>query len=68
MKTDKWLKIDKDNLPKGEVVAACFDETSRFYGGKFWGEIEVRGGVSPYCEGVPVTHYIPLPNDEDREI
>lgn len=33
----KWIPIDPDNLPDGEVLAACFDKNSPNYKDKFIG-------------------------------
>lgn len=76
--TPNWLKIDKNNLPKGEVVAANFIERGKSgndcYGEKRIGKLRrltsrmfFRKIDIVYCQYVPVTHYLPLPKDEERE-
>lgn len=60
----EWIPIDKDNLPEGEVLAACFDKTKDAYKRKVIGEIEIwerriccRGDM-PYL--INCTHYIDI--------
>jgi len=68
--TPNWLKIDKNNLPKGEVVAVNF-ELKQYWYIKHIGEIKMffNNIVVREYEGKvhPVTHYLPLPKDEERE-
>jgi len=66
-----WKKIDPENLPKGEVVAANFKEANYWYLKKLLGKIYVDT-YGAYCKSdtevsVYVTHYHELPNDEERE-
>ena len=50
----EWIKIDKNNLPKGRVLGACFDneyidgDGCRLYGKKVLGQLEKIDGFV-YC-------------------
>lgn len=71
----KWLKIDPDNLPKGEVLAACFDPASDHIGIKMIGILISVGTVvkcfQKIAEGdlqILATHYIYIhKHDDERE-
>lgn len=64
-----WTPIDPANLPKGEVLAACFETAHDFFNMKLYGEVaEMRVGSksvmrcrSDYGQLLfPVTHYIDI--------
>ena len=58
-----WLKLNKDELPKGEVVAVNFERNT-----KEVGEVVFNCDWNiVLCNDLPVTHYLPLPKDEERE-
>lgn len=71
-----WKKLKIDDLPKGEVVAANFTKGDRSYGSKVItnlikaekvkNQIYVKTGFD-WSEWMYVTHYLPLPKDEERE-
>lgn len=71
----EWIKIDKDNLPSGSVLAANFTKGSDCYKNKLYGDLNIdeddnsiycfcdnlRGGCNT-CEYklTGVTHYIDI--------
>lgn len=61
--TPNWLKIDPNNLPEGEVVAVNIALRFREKGILVYDDIYDR----VFCNGFPVTHYKPLPKEEERE-
>lgn len=62
-----WLKLNKDDLPKGEVVAVNFERNNPLYGMKYVGKITYRKTYQCCIGWSVVTHYLPLPKDEERE-
>ena len=60
----KWIKIDKDNLPEHELLAANFDHRSTGYGCKMVGYLRRTGEDvtcwSGYDELDNCTHYIDI--------
>lgn len=68
----KWIKIDKDNLPSGDVLAGNFNVGSDCYKNKLYGTLSVdeRGSVYCFCANyrnceceydlTDATHYIDI--------
>lgn len=63
----EWIKIDKDNLPEGEVLAANFRQdqnTNKHYGGKIVGYLKIWDSGALACENdtdiIFPTHYIDI--------
>lgn len=59
-----WLKIDRENLPENEVLAACFEKGEYGYGEKIVGYLHQDGGAI-VCENDGeslgyITHYIDI--------
>lgn len=70
--TPNWLKIDKNNLPKGEVLCANFADMTHGYAEKLYGflYLDSEGKLECNCGDTVlenVTHYLPLPKDEEIE-
>lgn len=76
----KWIKINPDELPNGEVLGACFDDLEATNKEKMIGRIlkdEYNNPViiaydmnspEPCPMSFPVTHYIDIHNhDDERE-
>lgn len=60
----EWIKIDPDNLPNAEVLAACFDQKKTDYCQKVIGDL-FKTDKYVYCDGDSriitfVTHYIEI--------
>lgn len=58
-----WIKIDKDNLPNGEVLAACFGENSIYFDQRLFGTLSISSWGSVYCKHhyfclFDCTHYV----------
>ena len=66
----KWKRIDPDNLPEGEVLAACFEENYMFFQSKMIGRLEKymwRVDCFENDNVLPnVTHYIDI-HDQDND-
>lgn len=68
----KWLKIDPDNLPTGEVLSACFEPHTAGHGQKMMGYIS-NTGACLVCDNESetlhdITHYIDIhKHDHERE-
>ena len=60
----EWIKIDKDNLPKNEVLAGNFKKGDFDYGGKLIGWLRVNDKGIICCESHELledcTHYIDI--------
>ncbi len=63
-KQNIWKEVTKTDFPDGNVLAACFDETSHNYGCKKIGEIRKNGNSIICYDGEYVltdcTHYIDI--------
>jgi hypothetical protein len=70
----KWTKIDKEKLPKEEVLAGNFDIDSYGYGEKLIGNLYVNGNGNVTCDSddtmlkhcthyIDINHYDPDEND-----
>lgn len=62
----EWIEIDKNNLPKGEVLAADFTNKYFGYTNKIIGYLHISDGFI-HCENDNeilncVTHYIDINN------
>jgi hypothetical protein len=67
----EWIKIDKDNLPEGEVLAGNFEPNTHGYKEKLVGYLYTNGKGNVTCVVSEIilnycTHYINI-NDYDPE-
>ncbi|HEA21413.1 hypothetical protein LCGC14_3046460 [marine sediment metagenome] len=70
----EWIKIDKKNLPKGNVLAANFKPNTEDYKVKIFGKISLDKDIEGeyiICENFAesvfhITHWYPI-NDHDIE-
>jgi len=67
-----WKKIDTINLPEGEVVAVCLTNSEKTPRPKLIGKLVKFTSKTINCQNkfttlLAVTHYLPLPKDEERE-
>ena len=59
----EWIKIDKNNLPKGQILAACFDLKISKGNWKIIGYLRLyKNSVWCFsdCEEIQVTHYVDI--------
>lgn len=60
----RWVKIDRENLPKGEVLTICLNEKSRFYKERFYGKLRTYYNQficsSSHSSLINVTHYLDI--------
>ena len=68
----EWKLIDKNNLPKGEVLAGNFESGEYGYKEKLIGTLYVNGAGNVMCESDETllgncTHYVDI-NNYDPEL
>ena len=68
----EWKKIDKEHLPKGEVLAGNFESGTYGYKQKLIGYLYISGSANVMCDSGDTllgncTHYVDV-NNYDPEL